>query len=250
MKEQLHTIPVNEAFLSGDECPFCYLQRQAERSALRYVAGAGASYMEPEVRAATDETGFCPSHMKQLYDYGNTIGAALMLQTHYAGLIENFRKEVKHYELPPKKTLLPRKKQSSGEPWWQRLENQSKRCYICDKIHYNLDRYYATFYALLKEEEFRSRVTSSKGFCLRHFGELLEKAEDHLPNSQREWFMENIFPMMEENLIRVKADLDWLIAKYDYRNASADWKNSRDALQRSMQKLEGLYPADPPHKAD
>ena len=35
MKEQLHTIPVNEAFLSGDECPCCYLQRQAERSALR-----------------------------------------------------------------------------------------------------------------------------------------------------------------------------------------------------------------------
>ena len=56
--------------------------------------------------------------------------------------------------------------------------------------------------------------------------------------------------MMEENLVRVKADLDWLIAKYDYRNASADWKNSRDALQRSMQKLEGLYPAAPPHKAD
>ena len=33
MREQIETIPVNEAFLSGDECPFCYLERQAEQKA-------------------------------------------------------------------------------------------------------------------------------------------------------------------------------------------------------------------------
>ena len=89
MKEKIYTIPVNDAFLSGDECPFCFLEREAERSTLRYVAGPGASYMEPEVRAATDAVGFCPTHIKTLYDYGNTLGSALMLQTYYAGLIED-----------------------------------------------------------------------------------------------------------------------------------------------------------------
>ena len=59
---------------------------------------------------------------------------------------------------------------------------------------------------------------------------------------------ETVFSVMEENLVRVKEDLDWLVAKYDYRNASADWKNSRDALPRTMQKLQGLHPADPPFK--
>ncbi len=250
MKEQLHTIPVNEAFSSGDECPFCYLRRQAERSALRYVAGAGASYMEPDVRAATDETGFCAVHMKQLYDYGNALGAALMLQTHYAGLLEEFQREAESFAIPPKKTLLPRKKQPAGEPWWQRLERQAGRCYICDKIEYNMERYYLTFFALLKEPEFRDRVLQSKGFCLPHFAELLHMAEDHLPGAQRAWFYQSIFPLMQESLLRVKADLDWLIAKYDYRNASADWGNSRDALQRAMQKLAAIHPADPPHKAD
>ena len=53
---------------------------------------------------------------------------------------------------------------------------------------------------------------------------------------------------MEDNLSRVKQDLDWLIAKYDYRNAGAPWGNSRDALQRAMQKLQGLHPADPIYK--
>jgi uncharacterized FlgJ-related protein len=128
-----------------------------------------------------------------------------------------------------------------------RIRQQSCSCYICDKIAYNMERYYYTFCMLAKEPEFRAKVENSKGFCLRHFGELLEKAEDYLPNSQREWFLQNIFPMMEENLVRVKADLDWLIAKYDYRNAGADWKNSKDALQRTMQKLQGGYPADPPY---
>lgn len=248
MREQLHTIPVNEAFESGDECPFCYLERKAERSALRYVAGPGASYMEPEVRAETDKTGFCREHTKKLYDYGNTLGSALMLQTHYAGLLDTLREEVEHLDPPAKKRLFARKKQPQGEPLWQRLRRQADSCYICNKIDYNMERYYLTFFALLKDAEFRARVEGSKGFCLRHFPELMRLAETELPSAQHEWFCRTVPALTEENLRRVKADLDWLIAKYDYRNAGADWRNSRDALQRAMQKLEGGYPADPPYQ--
>ena len=248
MKEQIHTVPVNEAFLSGDECPFCYLERKAEQSALRYVAGPGASYMEPEVRAVTDKVGFCRVHMKKLYDFGNSLGSALILQTHYAELLDSFRKEAEKYEIPPKKGLLTRKKQPVKEAYPTRITKQVDACYICDKTDYNMERYFHTFFVLLKDEEFRARVENSKGFCMRHFGQMLEMAEDRLPNSQREWFYPTAFSLMKDNLIRVKEDLDWLIAKYDYRNASADWKQSKDALQRAMQKVEGLYPADPPYK--
>ncbi len=247
MKEQLHTIPLNDAFLSGDECPFCYLRRQAEQSALRFTAGPGASYMETEVREATNATGFCREHMKKVYDYGNTLGSALILQTHFSQLIEDFQREAESFQAPPKKSLL---KKRAPEPslWPIRLRSQAGRCYICDKIGYNMERYYLTFFSLLKEPEFRERVKASKGFCLEHFGELLGYAEAHLPNAQRDWFYETILPLMEENLKRVKEDLDWLIAKYDYRNAGAPWKNSQDALQRTMQKLTGGYPADKPFR--
>ena len=34
MKEHIDTIPVNDAFNSGDECPFCYLERKAEQSTI------------------------------------------------------------------------------------------------------------------------------------------------------------------------------------------------------------------------
>ena len=250
MKEQIHTIPVNEAFEAGDECPFCFLERKAEQSAIRYVAGAGASYMEPDVREATDRKGFCPQHMKKLYDYGNTLGNALMMQTHMAGLIEEFRGERENFQVPPKKALFGKKKQSQEEPYWQRLRNRVNACYICDKVEYNMERYLRTFFVLLKEPEFRAKVEGSKGFCLRHFARLLEVAEQELPNAQHEWFYKTAFDLMEEHLVRVKEDLDWFVAKHDYRNASADWKNSQDAVPRTMQKLEGLYPADKPYTKD
>lgn len=250
MKEMLHTIPVNEAFESGEECPFCYLERKAEQSAIRYAAGPGASYMEPDVRLETDRAGFCREHSKKLYDYGNTLGAALMLQTHYACLLDDFRREKENFQMPEKRSLFSRKKKEEGEPYWQRLEKQVHSCYICEKIDYNMERYFATFFVLLKEPEFRAKVEHSKGFCMRHFAQLLETAETELKNGQREWFYSAVFSLMEDNLIRVKEDLDWLIAKYDYRNAGADWKNSRDALPRTMQKLRGINPSDPVYKND
>lgn len=247
MKEQLFTIPVNEAFEAQDECPFCFLERDAQHRTLRYVLGPGASYMEPEVRGETDRVGFCTHHMKQVYDYGNTLGSALILQTYYACLLEEFGEERRNFTMPPKKSLFGGKKKSADEPLWQRLERKVDSCFLCDRVEYHMQRYYHTFFVMLKDPEFREKVVGSKGFCLRHFARLLKEAEEYLPNNQREWFYSEIFPLMEQHLIRVKGDLDWLVAKYDYRNAGADWGNSRDALQRTMQKLQGGYPADEPY---
>ena len=248
MKEQIHTIPVNEAFDSGDECPFCWLERQAEQRAIRFTAGSCASYMEPDVRAVTDREGFCREHLKKLYDYGNALGNALMLQTWYAGILKNLDIEIDNFEPPAKRGLLPRKKPQDAAPVslleWAKSKQDS--CYLCNRIDYSMEGYYHTFFTMSKDAEFREKVEKSKGFCLRHFAALVEQAEDRLPNSQRDWFYEKVFALMKENLIRVKEDLDWFVGMFDYRQAGADWKNSRDAVPRSMQKLQGLHPADPP----
>lgn len=248
MKEQIHTIPVNEAFDSGDECPFCYLQRKSEQSAIRYTLGPGASYMEPDVRAATDKEGFCGTHLQKMYDYGNSLGSALIMQTYLNILLEELDRQMTDYELPAKRSLFRKKSDAPTDSLADWLANRTGSCYICNKMEYNLGRYYATFFALIKEEEFRKKVEASKGFCLRHFTGLMAAAKDQLPNGQREWFYEAVFGLMRENMARVKGDLDWFIEKFDYRNASADWRNSRDAVSRTMQKLKGIYPADPPYK--
>lgn len=252
MKEQIHTIPVNDAFMAEDECPFCFLERKAEQHTIRYVAGPGASYMEPEVRSATDEAGFCRCHMKKLYDYGNSLGNALMLQTHYAILLDEMKAEIEDMEPPAKKSLFGKKKKpdTAAEPYWKKLQRRSRTCYICDRIDCNMIRYYHTFFVMIKDAEFRAKVENSKGFCVRHFAKLLEIAEDQLPGSQHEWFYKTVYQLMYTNLVRVKEDLDWFVGMFDYRQAGADWKNSKDALSRTMQKLQGLYPADPIYKSE
>lgn len=249
MKEKIYTIPVNEGFEADDECPFCFMERAVEHSAIRHVAGPGASYMEPDMRARTDAVGFCREHMKKLYDYGNALGSALILQTHMAGLLEEFEIAAEEFEMPPKRGLFSGKKSvSAQDAYWKRLNERVCSCYLCDKIEYNMQRYFETFFWMIKDEEFREKLENSKGFCLRHFAKMLEMAEMELPNSQREWFYTTVFPLMKKNLFRVKADLDWLVAKHDYRNANKPLGAAADSLQRTMQKLEGIYPADPPYK--
>ena len=158
--------------------------------------------------------------------------------------------ESEQFEMPSKKNLFGKRKPTETEPYWQRLEKKVNSCFICDRVNYHMDRYFSTFFYMLKDPEFRQKVESSKGFCMRHFAQLLHSAEAELSNAHREWFYPTVFGLMKENLARVKDDLDWLIAKYDYRNASQPWKNSQDALKRAMQKVEGVYPADPPYKLE
>ena len=251
MREQIDTIPVNEAFVSGDECSFCCLERMAEQRSIRYILGPGASYMEPDVRAMTDKEGFCREHYKKMYDFSNQLGSALIMQTYLAGLLEEIQKEEKNLELPARHPLFGCKKSDAGDSTllaWSK--DKTSTCCLCQKLEYNMKRYFHTFFVLLKEEEFRSRVESCKGFCMRHFTQLLEQAKTELPNAQREWFYPTVISLMKENLLRVKADLDHFVSMFDYRSAGKDWGNARDAVSRTMQKLQGGHPADSPYKME
>ena len=250
MKETIYTIPLNEAFDTEDECPFCALERQTEQRTIKYVLGPGASYMEPDVRLATDREGFCGAHFKKMYDYGNSLGSALIMQTYFVSMFEEMVNEMEHFQMPGKRSLFGKKgngEESSLVTWARKKQST---CFICNKLEYNMTRYYATFFLMIKDAGFRTKVEQSKGFCMRHFLKLMETAPQELPNDQRQWFYETIFPLMRANLARVKGDLDWFIDKFDHRNAGADWKNSRDAVSRTMQKLQGIYPADPPYKSE
>ena len=250
MREKIETIPVNEAFQSGDECPFCYLERQAEQRAIRYIIGPGATYMEPLVRGRTDSRGFCGQHMQKLFDYGNSLGNALILQTYYVGMLKELDHQIEEFSVPHKKSLFhhnnPAKDGDSGLLQWEKEREGS--CFLCESVEESMNRYYSTFFFMLKDGEFRSLVESGKGFCMCHFARLLEAAREQLPNAHRAWFYKTMLPLMRDNLARVQGDLDWFIQKFDYRNAGADWKNSRDAVSRAMQKLRGIHPADPPYK--
>ena len=68
MKETLYTIPLTDAFHAGDECPFCFIERNVEQDLLDLVLGSGSSYMESDMRDQTDKAGFCRAHFKKMFD--------------------------------------------------------------------------------------------------------------------------------------------------------------------------------------
>ena len=88
MKEQLYTIPLNDAFAANDECPFCFLEQKMEQDLLDFTLGSGSSYMESDIREQTDQAGFCRYHFLKMYQYGNTLGNAWILKTHYKKINE------------------------------------------------------------------------------------------------------------------------------------------------------------------
>lgn len=253
MKEQLYTIPLNDAMDAHDECPFCFIERSVEQDLLDFVLGSSASYMESDVRDMTDRAGFCRPHFQKMFDYGNTLGNAWILKTHYRRMIGEFRQQTEHFT-PGKtsfKDLFRKSKgdtpsQSSIANW---VRDKNKSCYICKQFEETYARYLDTFFYLYRQDpDFRQKVADSKGFCLTHFGDLCDGAETKLGDKEKEDFYKQVIPLMEENLERLAEDVSWMVEMFDYQNQNADWKNSKDAIQRGMQKLKGGYPADGPYK--
>ena len=105
MKEKIYTIPLMDAFRAQDECPFCFIERNLEQHAMDFVLGSGASYMEDDVRAETDKIGFCRTHYKKMFDYGNRLGTGLILTTHFKKKNEELKQQIKMYS-PAKASVL------------------------------------------------------------------------------------------------------------------------------------------------
>lgn len=251
MKEQLYTIPLNDAVNADDECPFCFIERNVEQDLLDYVLGSGSSYMEADMRAITDSEGFCRDHFKKMFTYGNTLGNGWILKTHYMNIRREMDKEFKSFR-PGKVTLMDKlKKATSSNSLVNWARETEKSCYICGQFEKTYQRYLDTFFYLWNNDpEFVEKVSRSKGFCIPHFGDLCEKADETLSDSKKDEFYSMMKRLMTENFDRLQEDVSWLVEKFDYQNQDADWKNSKDAVQRGMQKLKGGYPADAPYRAN
>lgn len=255
MKEELYTIPLMDAFRADDECPFCYIERNVEQNALDFVLGPQASYMQDHVRAETDKVGFCREHYRKMFAYGETLANALITDTRLKTLIRELKKEMKNYALTSKIGMADKlrkdtkhTKGSNNVSRW--VHEKEESCYICNHVKRNYERYIATFFFLYKknDSDFMELVKNGKGLCLHHLADILDIAPLYLSDKEQKALREILFPQMEQNMDRILEEIDWLEKKFDYRYKEDDWKNSRDALQRAMQKIAGGYPAEQPYR--
>ena len=116
------------------------------------------------------------------------------------------------------------------------LHAEEEKCYVCNHMKINYDRYIATFFVLYKkgEPEFMKLVKEGKGLCIHHLADILDAAPMYLNDKQQAELRNILFPQMDENIKRVLEELDWFQKKFDYRYENEPWYNSKDAIERAV----------------
>ena len=236
MNEQLYTIPVNDAFNQDCECPVCSMYQVLEDNAIDFIMGP--SYMEDDVRMETDKIGFCEDHIQLMYKNQNRLGLALMLKTHMDKTIK---------DLTP---MMTGKQSTSGglfhkksteSPILDYIKNLNHSCYVCRKINGMFALHISSLLFLYRrEEEFRTKFKNAKGFCTKHYALLYREGQKYFSGAMCEDFLNNLNQVYLENMKRVRDDLEWFTDKFDYRYVNEPWKNSKDALPRTIIKTNSV----------
>ncbi len=235
MKEKLYAIPVNDAFDTDCECPVCAMRKKLEDDAVAY--SMGPSYMEDDTRALTDELGFCDKHIKDVCGMDNKLGMALVLKTHMDKTI----RDIESLNKEPAKQKPLFKKDTEENKTVAYIKKLNTSCFVCKRIDDVYVRYLDTIIFLYKSDEnFRKKFENSKGFCTKHYGELIEEAQNKLKGSELTAFMETTNRLYMDNMKRVRDDLEWFINKFDYKYANESWKNSRDSIPRGITKTNSI----------
>lgn len=233
MKEQLYTIPVNDAFSSDCECPICKMRQELEQNAIDYTMGP--SYMEDDNRAETDRLGFCPHHIRLLYAQKNRLGLALMLKTHTDKTIRDLETLPHKSNTTTHPSLFKKGKNNALTDVGRYISELEHNCFICNRIEATFQRYLNTIFHLWKKDtSFHPAVAASKGFCTYHYGVLYEEGLHQLNKKEYADFIECIDQVYFNNMKRVNDDLEWFINKFDYRFEKEPWKNSKDAIPRAI----------------
>ncbi len=248
MRYHIDTIPVWDAMKLDRECLLCALERKTELGeAERYL---GASVMEPDVRVRVNDRGFCRKHHTMLFSMSNRLGHALMLESHMIEIREKLEKisgrltqnaaQLKDAGIGDK--LSGRTKAAAAEiqKQAQAVKEMGSTCLMCETIEENMNRYLHTFFHLYQHDaDFRSRFEHSKGLCLPHLGKLTETAAQELGPKDLGRFIDTLVRLEKENMDRIQEDISWFIKKFDYRYENESWKNSRDAVERTVNKTRG-----------
>lgn len=242
VKEKIYTIPLNEAFDADTECPFCYLYERLEQSRVEYTVGA--SMMEPDSRMVTNEKGFCNRHLRQMEKCQQALSLALVLDTHLNEVVkklDTLKGEISALT-SPKKGLFQKAPDTvaAAEHLAAQTERILESCAICDYIRETQERYMDTFFLLYRTEaDFKQKYQAGKGFCLEHFSMLVKLSGKHLKPADQTEFLKTLYEKEMENLRRINEEVNYFTKKFDYRFQNADWKNSKDAPQRTILKLVG-----------
>ena len=225
MIEKIYTIPVNETFGQKlPSCPLCAMRRRFEEDRIDYILGP--ALMEPDVRTATNEKGFCPRHFAMLFNsHKNSVGLGLMTNTYIETVHKKLASGLRH---------------RSDKDLAAAIEKMGSTCFICDQLSFTMGRYVDVIYwQFTNDGDFRTLFAEQDGFCLEHFRQLAAGAKKGLPSKVKADFMNALCGIESRKLAEMQTDVDWFTKKFDYRYKDEPWNNSKDAVQRAIRLLRG-----------
>ena len=120
------------------------------------------------------------------------------------------------------------------------LQEMADSCILCESVRENMERYLHTVFHLVRSDsEFRRALMQGKGVCLPHLADLLRLAPQELSGKELAEFVEGLCANQAQQARRIQEDISWFIRKFDYRFSAEPWKNSQDAVPRTVNKLRG-----------
>ncbi len=224
MKENICTIPINDLFTPKDGCPICRMEKMLEETYVEYTVGD--SMMEPNTRIETNKKGFCHRHFSKMFNVGQKLPNALILESHLQQIIDNV--------LPKKAGSKPDKKAL------EKINDLEKTCYICDRIKRDVDHLLATVYVQYqKDEDFVKLYREQPYICLNHYSLVMKNAleKNGISGKHMVQFHKDTYELTKNYLLSLKEDITRFCSMFDYRNRGGEFGTSKDSIERSVEYL-------------
>lgn len=221
MQYHIQTTPIWDAFKEEYDCPMCLIYKVSEQRLVKQYLGEAV--MQPEYRVRVNERGFCTRHTLALYKGNNKLGTALQFATR----IETVNKNIREI-----------KKAKQAKSLAADLQENLDTCVICDTVDEMMVRYSYTVAQMYDNEaEFPALFASGKGFCMKHFTELLKYAA--YAGKSADKYLEMLINVQKKALDKAESNLNMFASKFDYRNAGRVSDKYDNAVAEAIKILKG-----------
>lgn len=224
MSYHIDTGLIKEKFAENSECPLCEIKKIVEEQFLHEFLNDAV--MEDDTRIKVGKTGFCGEHFDMLFSRRNKLSVALQIGTRADKVSPLFS---------PVKSAGAAKKQAD------KIESSLCGCAICELVEESMQKYYKTVAQLfVRETGFMKTLISCKGFCMKHYAELLRYSS--AAGFAAKEYLSALGSVQQKNFERLKNELKAFCDKHDYRNANEPLLSAETALPRMRVKFYGKKP--------
>jgi len=209
-----------DAVRNAAGCPLCDLEASSVR---RYFESLlHESVNDPGVREALIRSrGYCQRHAHYLRGHGNGLGIAIL----YQDQIKLFLRSLDVLE-----TIASKVTPKGMHTRRQRAE----ACPACRTQNDCRSRYGSTLIDWLHDQEMRSALDASRGFCVPHFLALLDMPMD---TKARTFLIE----MQRERMTSLLRELEEFHRKHDYRFSHEGYGSESDSWSRAIRMMVGEH---------